>query len=129
MIKLARKTIIPCSKCGDPETPKYRRKKLRKNGKRTISRATYCILCHYDDQKTREARRYDKKLAYNRKWRKANKEKVNAYKRKSYAKKRPYITPAMLDPGRVDWYQTKNSSGFSQMTYTPSIFHGFKRKE
>lgn len=132
MIKLARKTWAPCSKCGSSDHPKYRRKKLRANGKRTISKATYCVVCHYEDMKVHEAKRYNKKLAYNREWKRNNRDKANASARKNYAKSRPYITRAMMDPGRVDWFHTKNSGGFSQMTYTPTIYLGMpasKRKK
>lgn len=48
--------------------------------------ASYCTQCHADEQKIREARNYEKKLAYNRAWRKANRDKINAYNRKDYRK-------------------------------------------
>lgn len=77
----------PCSKCGS-NFPKYKRMKLRKTGKRTLSIASYCILCHREEQKIRETRHYKKKLEYNRKWRKANRDKVNKYAKKLYLRKR-----------------------------------------
>jgi hypothetical protein len=80
-------TRLPCSKCGTTEYPKYRRIKLRKNGKRTPSMSSYCVLCHAEQQKIIEQRRLKKKLAYNRKWRKDNRDKVNKSNRKSYLKK------------------------------------------
>tara|TARA_R110000868_G_scaffold321250_3_gene582318 strand:- start:267 stop:563 length:297 start_codon:yes stop_codon:yes gene_type:complete len=61
--------------------------KLRKNGKRTPSMASYCILCDKEDKKIIEQRRYELKLEYNRKWRKENRDKVNKSNRKSYLKK------------------------------------------
>jgi hypothetical protein len=76
----------PCSKCGIEDFPKYRRMKLRKTGKKTLSIASYCILCHREDQKIREEKRYTKKLAYNRLWCKNNRDKVNRYNRKHYKK-------------------------------------------
>lgn len=76
------KTII-CSKC-ECEAKPYTRMKLRENGKRTLSVASYCVLCHYEDMRIIEARRYEKKLAYNRVWRRQNRDKVNAYERKYY---------------------------------------------
>ena len=85
MGKKIRKSIT-CSKCGG-NYPAYVRMKLRKTGKRTKSTASYCVLCQREDQKIIEARRYDKKLEYNRAWRKRNREKVNGYTRKHHAKK------------------------------------------
>ena len=38
-----------------------------------------------------DARRYDKKLAYNRKWKKANRDKVNKLERKYYVKNKDRI--------------------------------------
>lgn len=74
---------ITCSKCEDTAEP-YVRMKLRKNGKRTKSVASYCKVCHYEDQRVREERRYDKKLAYNREWRRNNRDKVNENERRYY---------------------------------------------
>lgn len=81
----------PCSKCGSVDFPKYRRIKLRKNGQRTESMASYCTACYSEEQKIREERRYKKKLAYNRAWRKANRDKVNAYARADYEKNKDAI--------------------------------------
>lgn len=81
----------PCSKCETTDFPKYRRMKLRKNGQRTESMASYCTACHSEEQKIREERRYEKKLAYNRAWRKANRDKVNAYARADYEKNKDAI--------------------------------------
>lgn len=78
---------LPCSKCGTVDQPKYRRMKLRSNGERTPSMATYCILCHYEAQKIREERRYDKKLEYNKEWRKNNRDLVNKWNREDYHNK------------------------------------------
>lgn len=78
---------MSCSKCSG-DAPKYTRMKKRKSGKRTKSIASYCIICHREDQKIREQRRYKKKLAYNREWKKRNREKANAYERKYYHKKK-----------------------------------------
>lgn len=78
-----------CSKC-ECEAKPYVRMKLRENGKRTKSVASYCKVCHYEDQRVREERRYKKKLAYNRMWRKNNRDKVNEYNRIWYLKSRRY---------------------------------------
>jgi hypothetical protein len=80
--------MIPCSKCGDEDIKKYTRMKLRKSGKRTKSVASYCIVCHYEEQRIREERRYSLKLAYNRLWRRNNRALVNASARRSYNRKR-----------------------------------------
>jgi hypothetical protein len=107
----------PCSKCGCPDTPKYTRMKLRKTGKRSLSVASFCTWCHGLDQKEREARRYDKKLAYNKEWRKNNKEKWNAYNRKWYMK-RKIKTWGYSDIG------VTGSTNPSQMAYTPMWVDG-----
>jgi hypothetical protein len=78
--------MIPCSKCETVDFPKYIRMKLRDNGQRTQSVASYCILCHREEARIWDARFYKKKLAYNRIWRKENRDKVNTSKRKSYFK-------------------------------------------
>jgi hypothetical protein len=85
-------TEIACTKCGATDIPKYRRKRKKnptgKRGSRlkTITIASYCVVCHSEDQKIREERRYEKKLEYNRIWRKNNRDKINKYNRKSYKK-------------------------------------------
>jgi cytochrome c553 len=76
----------PCSKCGG-DAPKYARMKLRRSGKRTLSVATYCVVCHAEDQKAREVKHYPKRLEYNRQWRKRNKKKERKYDRAWYRKK------------------------------------------
>jgi hypothetical protein len=87
--------MTPCSKCGCDDIPKYKRMKLRKTGKRTKSIASYCVMCHAEDQKIREERRYKKKLAYNRKWKKNNRDKVNKSERKWYKKhsRKSWVNP------------------------------------
>ena len=118
-------TDQPCSKCGCPDTPKYKRMKLRKNGKRTKSVSTYCVLCHEEDQKIREARRYPKKLAYNREWNKQNRDKANASARRHYWKKQRQEGRAGVNMGaEVEWHGHKSCDGFSQLTYTPLYVHG-----
>ena len=83
--------IKPCSKCFD-DAPKYKRMKLRKNGKRTLSVASYCVICHNEDQKIREERRYEKKLAYNREWkRRMGRKYFNKLNRKYYLKNKDRI--------------------------------------
>lgn len=83
----------PCSKCGG-DAPKHRRKRKQiltgKRGSKVLKETvfSFCVLCHREDQKIREERRYQKKLEYNRKWRKENRDKVNKYNRKSYKKTR-----------------------------------------
>jgi hypothetical protein len=95
----------------------------RKHGM-VLSVSTFCILCHREDQKIREARRYKKKLAYNRLWCKRNREKVNFYKRKDYSKMKS--KKESNDVGAVEWYKTTSNDGFSQMTYTPlKVFGGW----
>lgn len=111
---------LPCSKCGSTDHPKYRRMKIRRSGKKTPSMASYCILCHSEDQKIREERRYEKKLAYNREWCKRNREKKNFSARKTYAKRKGIaFNPMAL----VDWHGTVNDQGFSTMTYV-SLYPG-----
>lgn len=116
--------MIPCSKCGCPDIKKYERIKLRDNGIRTKSIATYCILCHREEQKIREERRYEKKLAYNRKWCKSNREKKNISARKYYHKKKGNDNYSSVDLGSVEWHGKTDSFGFSSMTYTPLYVHG-----
>ena len=99
----------PCSKCGSTDHPKYRRMKLRDNGNRTESMASYCVLCHAEAQKEREERRYEKKLAYNRAWRKTNRDKVNAYARAYYKVNKDAINEqARLDYVHIEKKQKKN---------------------
>ena|SRR3990167_2914421 len=112
--------IIPCTKCGG-DAPKYKRKKLRRTGKRTKSIASFCIICHSEDQKIREARRYEKKLVYNREWKKKNRKKVNGYERKRY-KKHKYT--GLLESQEVAWHGITRSDGFSALTYTPLKVYG-----
>lgn len=57
----------PCSKCGCPETPKWYRKAHGKWGY-----ASYCILCHREDQRIKNERWYSKK---------ENRDKTNARSR------------------------------------------------
>ena len=116
---------FPCSKCGG-SYPKYRRMKLRDSGKRTPSMATYCILCHRGMQAVRDTRIYDKKLAYNRKWRKRNREVVNKYKRDAYRKSRDSgIFDVSIDyEGCVNWHGAKSIDGFSTLRYTPLYVDG-----
>ena len=82
---------VPCSKCGSVDFPKYRRMKLRKTGDRTPSMASYCVRCHAEAQKEREARRYEAKLEYNREWKKVNRDKANASERRYYEKNKDEI--------------------------------------
>lgn len=108
---------LPCTKCGG-DAPKYaRRRKVMKTGrrgsrlkKRTV--ATYCIICHREDHKTREARHYSNKLAYNRTWRKKNRKLVNGYNKKWYRKNK-------YDPFQihVEWFKATRFDGFSSMKY------------
>ena len=90
------KIMTPCVKCGG-DYPKYKRKReLNKTGKRgsrnkNITISKHCILCHREDQRDREERRYPKKLKYNREWRKYNRLKVNAYNRRQYLKNKRSI--------------------------------------
>ncbi len=88
--------------------------------------ASYCILCHKEDQKIREERRYKKKLAYNRNWRKENKDKKNAADRRWYQKKKKRsFNPTAL----VQWHGTTDDLGFSRMTYTPFFLQYHETKE
>lgn len=117
--------MTPCSKCGCSDIPKYQRIKLRENGDRTLSIYSHCILCEKEDKKIIEAKRYNKKLAYNRKWCKKNRKLVNKYKREDYWKnKMKDYNPLM--PDAVEWHGHVNRDGFSQMTYTP-LYVGGKR--
>lgn len=104
----------PCSKCETTDFPKYRRKRKRKTGI-FESMSSYCVMCHKDNQKILEARRYEKKLAYNRQWRKDNKDKKNSYNRKWYHKNK-HIN---VIEGPVEWTGTKSIDGFSSLTYIP----------
>ena len=109
----------PCSKCGSTDIPKYTR--LRKDRRKRVSIAGFCVICHSEDQKGREARRYDKKLAYNRLWCKGNRKVVNAYKRRDYWKKKK---GTWQDRDSVEWYKQTDNQGFSKMTYTP-LYPGY----
>lgn len=113
----------PCSKCGG-DAPKYKRLKLRKNGRRTKSTATYCMLCHREDQKIREERRYGKKLAYNRAWKKRNRDKANEYARKDYWKNRTSSFGTCYAGDAVEWKGTTNEAKFSTLTYYPLYVSG-----
>ena len=114
----------PCSKCGSVDHPKYRRMKKRESGIRTPMMSSYCVLCHAEDQKVREERRYKKKLAYNRRWRKEHRDKKNASARKYYWRAKARKVQAINDPGVVEWHKTVRSNGFSAMTYTPMYVGG-----
>lgn len=89
--------MTPCSKCGCPETPR-------------------------EDQRIRDARIYKWKLAYNRMWRKKNRDKKNEYARRYYWKKK--TRNWTVDIQKVEWHKTITQEGFSQMTYTPLYVHG-----
>lgn len=114
---------LPCSKCGSSDHDKYRRMKKRKSGKITSSMASYCILCHREDQKVIEERRYDKKLAYNRQWRNKNKEKKNKYAKDYYWKNKKRYDWTLTSQ-MVEWHGAVDPDGFSKMTYTPLMVHG-----
>lgn len=51
------KSLKPCTKCGCPDTPKFKR-----DIKGRIYTAKFCILCHREDQRVR----YDKYWLKNR---------------------------------------------------------------
>ena len=76
-----------CKKC-EGSFRQYVRKRKNKNGVVRISKSSYCFICHWEDQRVRDSRIYEWKLAYNRAWRKANRKKVNEYARRDYAKRK-----------------------------------------
>jgi hypothetical protein len=76
--------VVSCSKCGG-DYPKYSR---RKKGRLKRYVASFCVLCHREDQRIRDARIYEWKLEYNRQWRRDNRVKVNKYNRKYWKREK-----------------------------------------
>lgn len=76
-----------CKLCGAENMRLYQR---RRNG--LLRTYSYCQPCASEIRSVAYLRwiseNYQKKLAYTRAWKKANRDKVNAYARKSYKKKR-----------------------------------------
>jgi hypothetical protein len=114
------KTVTECSKCGTTDYPPHKRKKVR-GGKKVTSYSSFCVICHNEDQKIREERRYKKKLEYNRKWCMKNREKKNESDRRWYRKKKGWHD---VVEGPVEWHMKSSGTGMSRLTYTPLWVHG-----
>lgn len=88
------RNFIPCAKCGDPEIPKFVRKRNRK-GKTRISISGICILCRREDAAITNRKCYsEKKQDYHRRsmeWRERNRDEYNASQRDWYAKNKEGI--------------------------------------